>query len=128
VLKVVLIDDSYAIRRSVGRLLASVPGVDVVGFAADVAGACRIIDSQCPDVVVLDVDLNGQEHGMDVLSYVVRRHPYTKVVGFSNFTVKSARDGFMQAGASAYFDKSTEFAHARDFIAALRPPARAPEG
>jgi hypothetical protein len=36
------------------------------------------------------------------------------------------REGFLQAGASAYFDKSFEFTKAMDWIAAL--PPRAPHG
>lgn len=39
------------------------------------------------------------------------------VVATSNFGWQAMRMGFLQAGAKAYFDKSTEFIAARDWIA-----------
>jgi DNA-binding NarL/FixJ family response regulator len=114
--KVVVVDDSFLVQRSLGRLLTSVAGINVVGYAEDVAGAMALIDSARPDVVVLDVDLRNEDRGMDVLRYVVREHPETKVIALSNFTWKAMRKGFLEAGASAYFDKSLEFMQARDWI------------
>lgn len=117
--RLVHVDDSVAIQRSLGRLLAAVAGVEIVGHAEDVAGALAVISSTQPDAVVLDVDLRGGERGMDVLRQVVLLYPAIKVIVLSNFTWKAMRDVFLQAGASAYFDKSTEFLDARDWIAAL---------
>lgn len=114
--KVVVVDDSFPVQRSLGRLLMAVPGISVVGFAEDVAGAIALIDSKRPDVVVLDVDLRNEDRGMDVLCHVVRTHPGIKVIALSNFTWQAMRDGFLSAGASAYFDKSLEFMKARDWI------------
>jgi DNA-binding NarL/FixJ family response regulator len=116
VVKVAVVDDSLLVQRSFGRLLTSVAGISVVGYAEDVAGATALIDSTLPDVVVLDVDLRNQDRGMDVLRYVVREHPEIKVIALSNFTWQAMREGFLLAGASAYFDKSLEFMQARDWI------------
>jgi DNA-binding NarL/FixJ family response regulator len=116
VVKVVVVDDSLLVQRSLGRLLTAVDGISVVGYAEDVAGATALIDATRPDVVVLDVDLRHQDRGMDVLHYVVRVHPGIKVIALSNFTWQAMREGFLLAGASAYFDKSMEFIQARDWI------------
>lgn len=116
VVKVVVVDDSFVVQRSLGRLLTSVAEITVVGYAEDVAGATALIESTRPDVVVLDVDLRNQDRGMDVLRYVVREHPEIKVIALSNFTWQTMREGFLLAGASAYFDKSLEFMQARDWI------------
>jgi DNA-binding NarL/FixJ family response regulator len=121
VVKVVVVDDSLVVQQSLGRLLTAVAGIEVVGYAEDVAGALRLIDSKQPDVVVLDVDLRDGNRGIDVLRHVVREHPGIKVIALSNFTWQAMRDGFLEAGASAYFDKSMEFRQARDWIEALLP-------
>jgi hypothetical protein len=42
----------------------------------------------------------------------------TRVIALSNFTWQAMREGFLEAGASAYFDKATEFTKARDWVAA----------
>lgn len=118
-LKVLVVDDSVAVQRSLGGMLKAVAGVDVVGYANDVAEALEsIVDAQ-PNVVVLDVDLRGGDRGMSVLREVVRSHPEIQVIVLSNFTWESMRSGFLAAGAKAYFDKSTEFTKARDWIASM---------
>lgn len=119
-LKVLVVDDSGAVQQSLGRLLGAAPGVCVVGYAEDVAGALREIEASLPDVIVLDADLRGGDRGIDVLRYVARCHPAMRVIGLSNFGWQALRDSFMAAGAQAYFDKSTEFTQARDWIVALQ--------
>jgi len=117
--RVVVVDDSVIVQHSLSRLLTAVDGVEVIGFAADVAGALRLIESERPDVVVLDVELAGGDRGIDVLRHVVRRHSGIQVVALSNFHWTDMREGFLEAGAKAYFDKSMEFT--RDWVAALVP-------
>jgi DNA-binding NarL/FixJ family response regulator len=117
--KVVVVDDSALVQRSLGRLLADVPGLEIAGFAEDVASAVALIDTVCPDVVVLDVDLRNQDRGMTVLHHVVRTHPHIQVIALSNFSWQAMRRGFLDAGARAYFDKGLEFTQACDWIAAL---------
>jgi len=118
---VVIVDDSLDVQKSLARLLGSIAGVSVTGFARDVAGALRLIDAKKPDVVVLDVNLLDGEQGIDVLEYVKREQPDSKVVTVSTATSPKVRETYLAAGASAYFDKATEFMKARDWIAALQP-------
>lgn len=118
-MKVLLVDDSTAIQRSFGALLASAPGVEVVGYADDLASAMAAITSSQPELIVLDAMLRGQDRGIDVLRHVRQHHPGIKVVMISQFNWVAMRSSHMEAGALAYFDKSTEFQQARDFIADL---------
>ena len=53
-MKVLLVDDSTAIQRSFGALLATAPGVEVVGYADDLATAMTAIISSQPELIVLD--------------------------------------------------------------------------
>lgn len=120
-MKVAVVDDSLAVQASLGRLLALVEGIDIVGYAEDLAEAISLIEAEHPDVVVLDVELKGHDRGIDVLRHVVKNHPHTKVVVLSNFKWAAMRTAFLDAGAIAYFDKSMEFMQAKDCIASLRP-------
>jgi DNA-binding NarL/FixJ family response regulator len=115
--KVVLIDDSAAIRTSLGRLLGSIPGVEIAGSADDVVGALSLIASTRPDVVVLDANLLQGDRGIDVLRYVRRQRPEIRVIVLSNDGSSRLRDTFLEAGARAYFDKASEFMQARDWVA-----------
>jgi two-component system, NarL family, response regulator DevR len=117
--RVLLVDDSAAIRQSFGALLATAPGVDVVGYADDRSSAVAAIVSKRPDLIVLDAKLRGPDRGLDVLHYVRQHHPAIKVIVFSQFHWAMMRKSHMEAGALAYFDKSTEFQQARDCVAEL---------
>lgn len=125
-MKVLLVDDSEAVQRSFGGLLAAVPDVEVAGCAANVADAVAMVDALAPDLVVLDVELRDGEHGIDVLRHVVRTRPATPVVVLSNFTWRAMRAELLGCGAAAYFDKANEFLRARDWIAARAAVARRP--
>jgi len=114
--KVLIVEDSPQVQRSLMSMLASASRVQVVGCAEDVSGAVAMVDAQQPDIVVLDVSLRDGERGYDVLRHVRREHPQTRVIVLSNFTWSEMRDGFLDGGACAYFDKSFEFRKARDWI------------
>ena len=118
-MKVLLVDDSAAIQRSFGALLATAPGVEVVGYADDLATAMAAITSSQPDLIVLDAKLRGEDRGIDVLRHVRKHYPDIKVVMISQFSWASMRNSHIEAGAFAYFDKGTEFQQARDCIAEL---------
>lgn len=117
-MKVVLVDDSLDIQRALARLLGTIDGVEVVGYAEDVSGALNVIDDRRPDVVVLDVGLRGQDRGIDVLRQVVVRHPGIDVIVLSNFGWEAMREAFIAGGARAYFDKALEFGKVADWIRA----------
>lgn len=118
-MKVLLVDDSAAILQSFGALLATTPGVDVVGSAVDVASALASIVSTRPDLIVLDAKLRGRDKGIDVLRHVRQHHPHIQVIVLSEVNWASMRKRHLEAGAIAHFDKATEFQQARDCIAAL---------
>lgn len=115
-LRVVLVEDSIDVQAALRSLLAMIPGVQVVGGAADSANAQRLLDAQRPDLVILDVALLGRDRGMDVLHHVRRHHPGTEVIVLSNLGWQALRSGFFEAGAAAYFDKALQFEDACDWI------------
>jgi len=117
--KVLRVDDSVAIQQSFGALLEAAPGIEVIGYAADVTSALASIASNPPDLIVLDSNLRGHDHGIDVLLCVRQRHSGIKVVMLSNRSWASMRKKYIDAGALEYFDKGIEFQQARDFIAEL---------
>jgi DNA-binding NarL/FixJ family response regulator len=122
-LTVVVVDDSPLIQRRLRAELATLPGVELVGVADDLASATAMIDARHPDIVVLDVELSHGDRGMSVLHHVTAHHAGTRVATLSNFGWTAMRDGFLKAGAAAYFDKAFEFGKLREWIASQVPPA-----
>jgi len=55
----VVVDDEQLAREEVCFLLGEVPGVEVVGQAADGVEALQVIEAETPDLVMLDVQMPG---------------------------------------------------------------------
>ena len=118
-LQVFLADDSVLIRSRVAALLGAVPAV-VVGQAATPRAAIDGILASRPDVVVLDVQLEGGA-GLQVLRAVRQAAPAIAFVVFTSHSGREYRKRYLAEGASAFLDKSGEFEHLARAVAAAAP-------
>jgi two-component system, NarL family, nitrate/nitrite response regulator NarL len=104
---VLIVDDHPLFRRGVAQLLAMDPEIQVVGEAADQAGALTMARQHEPDLILLDLNLKG-ESGIDILSALKDEDAARRVV---MLTVSDAPDDLMQAiraGADGYLLKDME--------------------
>ena len=106
-LKIFLADDSALIRTRVAAMLGA-PVMDIVGQAETPQACIEGILATRPDVVVLDVQLEGGQ-GLEVLNAVHPVAPQIAFVVFSNNSGPAYRKRYLQAGAVRFLDKSTEF-------------------
>jgi two-component system response regulator DesR len=104
---VFLADDSAPIRQRVAQLL-SVRAMAIVGEARTPEASIAGILSAHPDVVVLDVQLEGGT-GLQVLRAVRRADPGIAFVVFSNNSGPAYRKRYLGEGARCFLDKSSEF-------------------
>jgi two-component system response regulator DesR len=105
--KAFLAEDSGLIRERLQAALGAAR-IDVVGQAAT-PDACisGILDSQ-PDVVVLDIQLEGGS-GLEVMKAVRSAEPGVAFVVLSSHAAPVFRKRYLQEGAVRFLDKSTEF-------------------
>jgi len=106
-LKVFLADDSAMIRERVAAML-SAGAMAIVGQAETPQASIQGILAMHPDVVVLDVQLEGGS-GLEVLRAVRQADPGIVFVVFSNNSGPAYRKRYLGEGASRFLDKSTEF-------------------
>jgi len=106
-IKVFLADDSQQIRERVNALLATADMAVVGEGATPDSCIAGILDSH-PDVVVLDVQLEGG-NGLQVLKAVRSADPGVAFVVFSNNAAPAYRKRYLGEGAVRFLDKSTEF-------------------
>jgi DNA-binding NarL/FixJ family response regulator len=100
---VVVIDDHGMFRTGVRAEIGE--GVDIVGEAADVDEAVRVVLDTMPDVVLLDVHLPGGG-GSEVLRRVHLRAPDVKFLALSVSDAAEDVIGVIRGGARGYVTKN----------------------
>ena len=106
-LTVVLVEDSLTIRRQLLQRLDTVPGLRVVGEAADEATALTLIGHLSPDAVLLDLSLAQGGSGIAVLK-ALRKRGYAGQVHVLSHQTEAYRAAVVAAGANGFFDKAEE--------------------
>jgi two-component system response regulator NreC len=79
-IRIVLADDHGVVRAGLRLLLDADPGFEVVAEAADVDGALRAVLGHKPDVLVLDLNMPGEQSSLEALPGVTERSPATRTV------------------------------------------------
>ena len=115
--RVFLADDSGLIRSRVAALLDD-HAIEVVGEGASPQACIDGILASHPQVVVLDVQLEGGT-GLQVLRAVRAAAPEIAFVVFSNNAGPAYRKRYLGEGASFFLDKSSEFEQLPGAIAAI---------
>lgn len=98
-IRVLVVDDSAAMRAVISASLARDPGIAIVGEAADPFQAREAIKSLNPDVMTLDVEMPGMD-GLSFLEKVMRLRPLPVVMVSSLTSVgASATIAALELGA-----------------------------
>ncbi|MBN1398909.1 MAG: chemotaxis response regulator protein-glutamate methylesterase [Bacteroidetes bacterium] len=87
--KVVVIDDSAFMRKSLKLMLESDPGIQVIGTARDGNEGIEKIISLKPDIVTLDIEMPGMD-GLTALKIIMEQVP-VPVLMVSSLTTESAQ-------------------------------------
>jgi DNA-binding NarL/FixJ family response regulator len=108
-LRLFIVDDSRIVRQRLVAMLSEQPEIEIIGEAEDAFSAIDGIRALDPDVVILDIHLPGSATGIYVLESIRRRQNRPAVIMLTNYSFQQYRKRCMQAGATYFFDKSTEF-------------------
>ena len=77
--KVLIVDDSASARLMLRRIIETDPSLQVSGLAQDAYAAARIMRSELPDVILLDLEMPGID-GMTFLRRIMQQHPLPVVI------------------------------------------------
>ncbi|MCZ7680731.1 MAG: response regulator [Sandaracinaceae bacterium] len=95
-IRVFIVDDSVFARAELRSLLARDPTFEVVGEARDGVGALRGIPATSPDLVLMDMDMPGQD-GLAVTRELMCSHPRPILI-VSDLVGRDASLNFPRAG------------------------------
>jgi two-component system chemotaxis response regulator CheB len=104
-IKVLIVDDSAVVRQVLTGLLDGVSGIKVIGAAPDPIFAMKKMETEWPDVIVLDIEMPRMD-GVTFLKKLMNEHP-TPVVICSTLTEKGA-EVTMQAMSAGAVDIITK--------------------
>jgi DNA-binding NarL/FixJ family response regulator len=104
-IRVMLADDHTLVRAGIREMLQTVPGITIVGEAADGREALRMIAARHPDVIILDVMMPNL-NGLDAAARIARAFPSTRVVLLSMRPDENSVLRALRAGALGYVVKT----------------------
>lgn len=105
--KVFIIDDSAVVRQVLTGLINELPGITVIGAAPDPIFALKRMETNWPDVIILDIEMPRMD-GITFLRKLMHERP-TPVIICSTLTAKGAEVTMqaMSAGAVDIITKPT---------------------
>jgi DNA-binding NarL/FixJ family response regulator len=107
-LKVVIADDTAAIRDSMSNLISRLPDVEIVGLAQTGTQALELIRTLKPDVATLDIRM-PELSGINVLDAIRKEALPVTVIVMSGLAEAEYRRKCLALGAKYFFHKATEF-------------------
>lgn len=114
-----IIDDHEAVRQGYTLLIRREPSMTVIGESGQGDEALQQIGERLPDVVVLDISLQGSMDGVDLLRSLLLQHPQLAILVVSGHDEMVYAERMLRMGARGYVMKGD----ALTFLHALREVA-----
>ena len=101
--RLVVVDDDNLLAEELAGLLTDV-GYEVTGVANEARQGIALVDQTHPDVVVMDVRMDGMS-GTEAAGVLQRRHPDVPVVLLSAYSDEGIRKAARDVNVAAYLVK-----------------------
>jgi DNA-binding NarL/FixJ family response regulator len=102
--RVVVADDQRVVREGLVTSLGVLPGVEVVGAAADGEQALALVNRHRPQVVLMDLRMPRLD-GVEATRRILAAHPATAVVVLTTYADDDSILAALRAGALGYLTK-----------------------
>jgi len=102
--KVFVVDDHPIVRQGLALLINREADLTVCGEAEDAQSAMQSVSRDHPDIMVVDISLNGPD-GLDLLKDIRMRHPDLPVLILSMHDESIYAERALRAGAQGYIMK-----------------------
>jgi DNA-binding NarL/FixJ family response regulator len=104
-IRILVVDDSAALRDAVRRLLEQFDLIEICGEASNGYEAIEKTAKLQPDVVVMDIGMPAMD-GLEATRRLQRLKSTAEVLMFTEHNSEHARDACLEAGARGYLTKA----------------------
>jgi NarL family two-component system response regulator LiaR len=118
-IRVLIADDHAIVRMGLRALIATEPGLEVVGEAVDGTDAVRKARSLRPDVIVLDLVMPRKD-GIQAAAEITQEDPGARILVLTSFVEEEKLVPAFKAGAAGYLLKDSA---PQDLLRAIRDVA-----
>src|SRR5579871_6784332 len=101
---ILIVDDHPIVRQGLALLINREPDLAVCGDAEEAGSALRRIEELKPDLIVVDISLNGPD-GLDLLKDIRTRDPNLPILILSMHDESLYAERALRAGANGYIMK-----------------------
>jgi DNA-binding NarL/FixJ family response regulator len=109
-LRIVIADDQASVREGLVLLLGGLPGIEVVGAAADGEQALALVAEHHPDAILLDLRMPVLD-GIGATRRLTAEHPDVAIVVLTTYADDSSVLDALHAGARSYLTKDADRTH-----------------
>jgi len=103
--RVALVDDHPIVRKGIREVLENSGTITVVGEASNSDDAIRLINDTAPDLVIVDIIIEGNSNGIDLIKSISERMPSIKCLVMSMHDDSIYAERAIRAGARGYIMK-----------------------
>lgn len=103
-IRVMLVDDHPLVREGLRAVLDAYDDIVIVGEASDGDFAVHACQRECPDVVLLDIQMPHVD-GITTAHRLRNACPTTQIVALTSFSDEKSVQGMFEAGAIGYILK-----------------------
>jgi NarL family two-component system response regulator LiaR len=106
-IRVLIADDHAIVRKGLQALLATEPGIKVVGEATNGVQAIAEANQLCPDVILMDLVMPELD-GIAAIQHINARQPNIRILVLTSFATDDKIFPAIKAGALGYLLKDTD--------------------
>jgi DNA-binding NarL/FixJ family response regulator len=106
-LRIVIADDQATVREGLVLMLGGLPGIEVVGAAADGQQALDLVAEQHPDAILLDLHMPVLD-GLEATRRLTAEHPDVAIVVLTTYADDSSVLDALGSGARSYLTKDAD--------------------
>ena len=114
-INILIVDDHKLFREGLKLLLMNMDEIGEIWEAADGSVFLNMIKTCSPDLVLMDIEM-PRVNGIEATTQAMKDHPEMKIVALSMYGDDEYIQNMIEAGASGFLLKSSDFSEVRSAI------------